>query len=380
MTDASVSANISAPAVPEAKPAAKPTSKPTAKRAGWFRRLISWCLRVVFGGFLCLHPIGSLMILGWAQRRAAAKTLSYWHDAAGSAAVIPMPVWFAGGAGSTGWRRWLGGLRENMAVGIATAFNALILILPASTLMLFAWWGGWENSFNKGYEQAWIGPSVSLFGIAWFIPAAIYVIFAQGRQAVAGWRGFFDWGLNLRFMFSRPWQIGVLAVLAAFGALPYTFLRMLPFFFPDSIAAFETLSLEQQQDLALRYSWGTLIYLVAIGLILRQVAARCYGAACLHCLQQGTVSINDLRPREQAALQALNLHQVSLQPPPRWWWRVILGLSHRVQSVVFVIGAMAAWFGVIAQLYIAQFANHAWVLWLNHPLVSFAWVPVPPVQ
>ena len=358
---------------------AEPVIEPL-KSPGRLRRLLSWCLRIIGGGFLCLHPFGSLVILGWTQRRAAAKTLMFWHEAAQEPVTLPMPVWFRGQAGAKGWRRWFGGLRENFAVGFATAFNALILVLPASVLMLFAWWGGWENSFNKGYEQAWVGPSVSLLGIAWFIPAAIYVVFAQGRQAVAGWRAFFDWRLNLTLMFSRPWQIGALAILAVIGALPYTLLRMLPFFFPDFVAGFETLDVQQQEDLAFQYSWGTLIYLVAIGLILRQVAARCYGAACLHCLQRGDIALTALRPREREALEALNLHKVTMPPQSRWWWRLILRFSHRVQVIGFMIGAVAAWFGVVAQLYIAQFANHAWVLWLNHPLVSFAWVPVPDVS
>ncbi|MEO0392897.1 MAG: hypothetical protein AAF213_06600 [Pseudomonadota bacterium] len=346
---------------------------------GVVRRFIGWLARIVVGGFLCLHPIGSLLILGWTQRRAAVKAQAYWHDVAGHRLAQPLPGWVFGTKTSQGWRRWFGGLRDNLTVGVATAFNASILLLPATVFMLFAWWGGWENSFNKGYEQAWVGPTVSLVGIAWFIPAAMYSLFAQGRQAVAGWRAFFDWRLNLTLMLSRPWQVGILAMAALLGTLPFTLARMLPFFFPDIIAGFDTMDVAQYEALAWQYSWATLIYLVALGLWLRHLAALCYAAACLHCLKRGDVTFDMLRDPEQAALQSLNLHEVTIETPPRWWWRLIRRFSDRVQQIGFLMGAAMAWFGVIAQLYIAQFANHSWILWVNHPVLSFAWVPVPQV-
>lgn len=38
--------------------------------------------------------------------------------------------------------------------------------------------------------------------------------------------------------------------------------------------------------------------------------------------------------------------------------------------------AAATWTAFIAQLYVAQFANHAWWNWLNHPLIGLPWITV----
>jgi hypothetical protein len=41
-----------------------------------------------------------------------------------------------------------------------------------------------------------------------------------------------------------------------------------------------------------------------------------------------------------------------------------------ISSVLLV----AVWFGLIAQLYVAQFANHAWWNWINHPIIGLPWI------
>ena len=43
--------------------------------------------------------------------------------------------------------------------------NTWVLTLVPSLLMLFSWEAGWDNSFNKGYEQAAIGPTTGTLGI-----------------------------------------------------------------------------------------------------------------------------------------------------------------------------------------------------------------------
>ena len=78
------------------------------------------------------------------------------------------------------------------------------MILPVGALWLLSWWGGWQNSFHKGYEQAWVGPVVGLLGIGLFLPVMTYVPLAQARQAATGsWRAFWDLSLIRRLARAR---------------------------------------------------------------------------------------------------------------------------------------------------------------------------------
>ena len=57
----------------------------------------------------------------------------------------------------------------NVRLGVQGAFNTWVLTLPACVLMLFGWYDGWNNSFNKGYEQFLVAPGISWLGIMLFI-------------------------------------------------------------------------------------------------------------------------------------------------------------------------------------------------------------------
>ena len=106
--------------------------------------------------------------------------------------VAEWPNWFvAQGAerragGTSWWKRFAGSLWANLRIGVQGIFNVWVWTMPACVLWMFSWYAGWDNSFNKGYEQAWVGPTTGLLGVAMFIAAMFYVPMAQARQAVTG--------------------------------------------------------------------------------------------------------------------------------------------------------------------------------------------------
>jgi len=57
----------------------------------------------------------------------------------------------------------------NVRLGVQSVFNTWLLTLPACVLMLFGWYDGWNNSFNKGYEQFLVAPGISWLGMMLFI-------------------------------------------------------------------------------------------------------------------------------------------------------------------------------------------------------------------
>jgi len=82
----------------------------------------------------------------------------------------PRPGWVMGPRGAGLVVRLLGGLGANVSAGVRMLAGLAIWTLPFTILWLGAWWAGWENSLNKGYEQAQIGPAVFLAGTILALP------------------------------------------------------------------------------------------------------------------------------------------------------------------------------------------------------------------
>jgi len=363
-----------------------------AAHPGLIRRAAVLLLRIAGGSFRCLNPLGSLLMMGWVMRSARQRALAVMMQASNLSeaeklercrAVFPdfcpmrLPGFVIGEARGGGIRRLWRALAGNLRTGIAAAFSLYVLLLPGQALMLFAWWGGWENSFNKGYEQALVGPLVSFAGIGWFVAAAYYASFAIGRQSLAGWQAFFQWRLNWRLLRLRPWFGFGLALLTALAVLPFSFGRMGPFFFPKTIEGFEQMDAEALSALAVQYTWVVLAYVLLAGLLLKRLAAGFYAHALIAAYAANQMAAEELTGPERAVLQGLALENRAPEEKSRWWYRLLRGFSQRVQRLVLLVASLAAWFGVIAQLYIVQFANHDWLLWINHPMLELVGLAIP---
>src|SRR5881397_3409231 len=180
----------------------------------------AWRTIVLFGKYavgavFCQSIAGSIMIVGWTYRLAQRSALRYWwarseHEQKGTRLAdylarhnsahehLHWPNWFARQNFREAIRRkegaptfsylWqllkapLHSLGLNFKVGVQGVFNTWVLTMPGCILWLFAWYDGWNNSFNKGYEQAPVGPLTGIFGVLLFIAAMLYVPLAQARQ------------------------------------------------------------------------------------------------------------------------------------------------------------------------------------------------------
>src|SRR5947207_8578896 len=94
--------------------------------------------------------------------------------------------------------------------------------------MMFSWYFGWHNSFNKGYEDAFLGLLSGLLGSFLLILALIYVPMAQAHQAAAGEiAAFFQFRVVMRLILTRLTAYAVLI-----GGLAFTgFIFDIPRFF-----------------------------------------------------------------------------------------------------------------------------------------------------
>ncbi|NNG02834.1 MAG: hypothetical protein HKM95_01875 [Inquilinus sp.] len=203
------------------------------RRRAWPWRLVMFFWKYAVGVLLCLTPVTAILVVGWSYRLMQRSTLRRWHRLSGFGADkagfhdfalgdgrtvehVAWPNWLLGapdaewrgtaapGRATRVLRRIAGSLWANLRTGFQASVNTALLVLPCGALWLLSWWGGWQNSFHKGYEQAWVGPLVGVLGIALFVLVMTYVPLAQARQASAGtWRAFWDFPLIRRLMRRR---------------------------------------------------------------------------------------------------------------------------------------------------------------------------------
>ncbi len=284
-------------------------------------------LRLLVGGLLCTSPLLSLVALGWLSRR---MRLAIDSEHAGFTDAAP--GWILGPRGR-GWIvRLAGGLAGNIRSGVVTAAGLAALSLPFTSLWLLAWWAGWENSFNKGYEQAWVGPTLGLAGTLVALVALAYLPIALAHQAATDRFGaFFEWG-TIRDLAGRSgWRLPALALVSAMLAFPLFAVRALPAFAEGIVPGFSDMNADEVERLA-----GNI-----------QLLAGLWTFAALWALR----------------LRAARLYARAIARPA----------SGRVARVLWPGLSAAIWFALVAQVFVGQFLNHSWALWLTHPLFLLPW-------
>jgi hypothetical protein len=281
-------------------------------------RLIRLVRNLAVGGFLCLHPVTAVVALGWLTRHMA------WVMQPDSS----QPGWLLGPSGAGRMTRAFGGLAANIRDGVRTSAGLTLLTLPFTVLWLGAWWAGWENSFNKGYEQAVIGPAI-WFGAAVYgllilahLPFALaHAAREQSLSAFTAWR-------TIRHMRAAAgWRGPWLAFVSVILALPFLGAQALPVFVEQIVPGFASMAIDDQRAIADTAALLTAAYCFASLYLLRDITARITCRA----------------------------------PAGRWLAPVWLMLS------------CAIWSALIAQIVIAQFMHYDPWKWLIHPFYSLPW-------
>jgi hypothetical protein len=249
--------------------------------------------------------------------------------------------------------RALGGLGANIRSGVLALTALFAWTLPFTLLWLGAWWAGWENSFNKGYEQAFVGPTVFLVGalLAALILPALPLMFshlaAEDRLAAA-----FELRRIRAVVAQSGWRVPALSLLAALFALPLAAARGLV---TTSTAWAPWIADLSPDELAALQGWITL-GLAALAFLTawthRALAARVYASAAARAagvrpgLWDGTEAAEGAMPA---------------QPASRPW----TGLCYAV--------AMALTLGLAFLILAGQFLDHAWWRWIFHPALTLPW-------
>jgi hypothetical protein len=328
------------------------TKNRTAYGPGRLARFGRFLLNGAIGSLLCTGPVTAVIALGWLTRRSGHRA----RDRFGAAEESP--GWLLGpreinGQPSGRIARGLGGLAANIRAGLMALTALLAWTLPFTLLWLGAWWAGWENSFNKGYEQAFVGPSVFLFGallaalITPVLPLMLTHLGTEDRLSSA-----FELRRLRSLVAQSGWGLPALTLLVAVFALPFVAARGLittgnaiwPWI--EDLTAEEIVDLQGQITLVLGFVAFFTVW------ITRSLATRLYTRAAPRAA--------GLKPGLWDGTQASEAAEPAT-PRSRtlsaFWYALAAGITLGLSFLILV----------------GQFLDHAWWRWLFHPALTLPW-------
>ena len=312
----------------------------------------------------CLTPVTAVFVLGALQqfgRRVIARRL---HESGVRTNAIS-PVSYGDAAPSKDSSGWFGVktmyalMRGYFVEGAQALFSLSLATLPFSLLWLFSWWAGWENSFNKGYEQSWVGPTLGLFGVFVALNVLAYLPMGLAHQATEKrWQSFFQ----VRRVVSLITQVGAryvaLAVVTVIAALPLFAAQGLPVFIEQLVPGFDTYSPEQVEEVAGRFKILTAAYIVLALFMLRWFAARLYARVLVPAMRR--------HPALWQGSTYVAAQESSTEPLRK-------ARFSRIRKALLVAALWVVLFGLVAQIFVAQFLNYQWWNWLSHPFFLLPW-------
>jgi hypothetical protein len=380
----------------------------------------------VLGVLLVQGWMGALIVLGWTQRLVRRAVLRSWwkrrsptrqalsfeafcFEDAATQDLDSWPRWVFGEAAAPGAsrrslaRRVLGGLGRNLAGGGFAAAGAFLMIGAPELLWAASWYAGWQNSFNKGYEHAWFGPTVFALGLVGFAAGMILVPFALTRLAVTGrFRAMFEWRLLWRLATRRLASSAALAFLLVLTSSAALAVKVLPGFFPQldearihrlevagepvpealwqSISPTPIQALHRIQRYHLLAAFG----LFPAFLLGRVVAARLYAGAVVEGIHSGSVAVGDLDEAEWQALRRLDLiHPRQVLERPRWR-RAARWIGTRSGRLLAGMATVGLWLGLGVLILVSEFLRYTGGDgapgrgWWNQPMLQVPWLEWTP--
>jgi hypothetical protein len=323
------------------------TNATALPRPGLTVRGLGLAKSLVVGTMLSLTPLTSVLVLGWLTRRMAATIETRQGRTA------PPPGWVLGPPGQGRVVRALGGLGANVRAGFLTLMALFLYTAPFTLLWLGAWWAGWENSFNKGYEQAWVGPLVFLSGTAVGLVLIVHLPFALAHMAAEGrWSAVFEWR-RIRAVFAHAgWRAAWLSLATLGLALPLFAARGLPGLAGNFAASLESLSAEDLARVTGQIDLATAAWAMAALLFLRHQAALAYARAAAEAAGAD--------PRLWAGARA----RLAANPTR---------LPRRTARAFWLALSLLPAAGLAFLILAGQFLNYGWHHWITHPFFVLPW-------
>ena len=314
---------------------------------GRLSRLGSLAANSVIGTLLCTGPVTAILALGWLTRRQGALARSRFGI------TEEAPGWLLGPREKGRLARALGGLAANIRTGLLSLTALLAWTLPFTLLWLGAWWAGWENSFNKGYEQAFVGPATFLLGAflaALILPALPFLLAhlaAEDRLSAA-----FELRRLRSLLAQAGWRVPLLMALTTLAAFPFAAARGLITTATDWAPWIQDLTPDEATALRSQIALALAAWAFLSAWTLRALTARAYATAA---------------PRAAGLKPGLwdGTHASEAAEPSR--------PKSRLMTALWYGAAMAITLALSFLILAGQFLDHAWWRWLFHPALTLPW-------
>ena len=345
----------------------------------------------IIGGIFSQFFLTAFIVVGWTYNvmaRAAARV--FWKRGSTNensfsdflssdsrlAELGPHAKWLCRRKERKGKESRFASLKRNFAVGFRALCHTWVLTLPAGILWSLAWWGGWNNSFSKGYENAPVGPLVGLLGVGCFTLAMLVLPMAQARHAFVGkGHAFFDLRTLWRLFTQKPHTSFFLSVLyGIFSILMYVLITV-PVFFPQIAEANPDLNLDfygmSRDDASLvLFKYFTVVSVLGFLLfvLLKLLAARHYASALIRAARKGRLEGVATFPVEDRMLAQFD-RSAAPSPSSR-----IVAIPVVTWKAGLLVLCCAVWVGIAFLLHVAEFLNYHPIRgFLNHPLIQVPW-------
>ena len=385
-------------------------TSPTLVQLGLRNRLARFAVflgRLLIAAFLCTQFLTAVVVVGWSTRWMRRIIWQGWWQNSAVRDRVSLrelarltsldldgcrpPRWFVVDRFRERWnaptkaglapsrtrsmirlpRLLLGGLVTNFLEGVRMVGATLCVTGPGCFLMLAGWRYGWDNSFNKGYEQALTGRITALIGIFLFIPALWYVPMGWSHLAATGrFRSFFDRRLifaltKFRLLSITFWMAGL--VVLAFP-LHVAWVRVY-----NAVEEFPWLAdatEEQVRGFGESYVFNTALLLVPLFLIPRVLAARIYRGGLPGVLAKRPELGGELEAPLWTGLSVLGIWQKDPARRRHLLVATVLWTGRRVTRIALWISLFLLSFVFIAEMFVTQFLHaHDFLMWLNPVLI-----------
>jgi len=361
-------------------------------------------VKISLGALFSQLVLGALLLAGWtAQILQRSIYLTWWkqsscrseksfqrflHDAGKSNYAKRLPDWFLSddptGAHQKGRirRKVSEAFRltlQRISIGLTLTFHSFLVTSPGLMIIGAGWYAGWQNSFNKGYEHAAIGPLISILGMLLLVPVLIYLPLAQASLISKGrWKAFYDLPYLRKIHRLSLFPAG----LAGLWGLLFFFILNAGVMVANSAEINEkaaSLPTHEVVGFIKRYYlfWG-FPFVLMLGYY-RHLCGRVYALGVLRALKSGSITEDELDEGEWKILNDLRLLQNPANQTTGRWFRMFQNLTQktlRIMSTSFLVGIS---FLMIVVIMVTQFWHFRGLWgWLHQPMLGLPWFQFVP--
>ncbi|PCJ59750.1 MAG: hypothetical protein COA79_10115 [Planctomycetota bacterium] len=355
----------------------------TPQKPGWLRLLIKLIV-FIFLCLLCQNIFGAIFVLGWTYRLMRRRSIFIFSSISDNSnnndQCLSHPNLFKKEKNDDYFEEGAKSFFRNIKMGLLALVNTSFMLAPGFILWMYAWYAGWQISFNKSYEYSSVGALLGVLGVILFSLAMLYVPMAQARFAFTQqWKTFYQFRVNMILISQQVKSYALFALLILFFAVFTNLFKTLPMFFSGMNLGIEDMSDEQLLAFMKNYFFVGTFIVMPLFFIIKRFMAKLFAKALILSVQRELLSQKDLSELEWKILNKFNLTEVDKEASSGLIWSLIKKNTSRVFKAQMLLLTFLLWTAFCFQIFVSEFLNyHNNEGWVNQPLIQlpyFKYIP-----